>query len=208
MGDNKSFDKGNIATGGGNYSERIEGNYIQGNKGDAINQSGSFGVGDNKGNITVDTFNATNENMGGDHNEFKTTINITHNDISAPYMLSRLMKEVRVKGKGEEERSAREGKELIATVSKKSFREISSGVKKIGANLSGAKKISVIFSGAILMGVIFSGAILLSAILIDANLISEDLIAEDLMGAIFSGAIFSGAILSGAKKIGVGRGNN
>ena len=41
----------NINTGGGNYNEKIEGDYVQGNKGDTINQSGTFGIGINKGNI-------------------------------------------------------------------------------------------------------------------------------------------------------------
>ena len=47
---NMSGDR-NINTGGGNYNEKIEGDYVQGNKGDTINQSGTFGIGVNKGNI-------------------------------------------------------------------------------------------------------------------------------------------------------------
>jgi hypothetical protein len=39
----------NINTGGGNYNERIEGDYIQSNY---IYQSGNFGIGVNKGDLT------------------------------------------------------------------------------------------------------------------------------------------------------------
>ena len=46
----------NINMGSGNYNERIEGNYIQG---DSIQQEGNFGVGVNKGTINTDKIAGT-----------------------------------------------------------------------------------------------------------------------------------------------------
>lgn len=61
QGDNMSGDR-NINTGGGNYNESIGGDYIQG---DNINQSGTFGIGVNKGTIKAQNI-AGNINQSSD----------------------------------------------------------------------------------------------------------------------------------------------
>ena len=71
MGEDKLPDNRDLDTEGGNYNENIKGDYIQGNKGDAIEQnSSSFGVNVNKGNINAQNVGRTiNENIRGNYIE-------------------------------------------------------------------------------------------------------------------------------------------
>ncbi|NEO00176.1 MAG: hypothetical protein F6K50_33350 [Moorea sp. SIO3I7] len=68
MAKNKLPGKPNIDTEGGNYSERIGGDYIQGDKGDTTTQSGSLGMGVSNGTTNAQKLSGTiNDKIGG-HN--------------------------------------------------------------------------------------------------------------------------------------------
>ncbi|NEP21454.1 hypothetical protein [Moorena sp. SIO3I6] len=89
MAENKLPGKPNINTEGGNYSDRIGGDYIQGDKGDTTTQSGSLGMGISEGTTNAHNLGGTiNQKVESNCNQAQNIYNIENLNFVAPDVAS------------------------------------------------------------------------------------------------------------------------